>query len=211
MGRSSSSSPALENTMVETAPSQEPTMEEILESIRKIISEEDEPAADAAAAEQAAAPAPAAEEEVLELVDLIEEEEEEGQEESLPEPPTEEEAIEEAVETEEEVETPSPPPARSSAPPPPLAIDDDDEELIKLVSERTTDAGVAAFTDLARAVHGPWPLGDEDKTVEGMVLALLKPLLKEWLDLHLPGLVEELVRHEIERMVRRARPDIFKK
>lgn len=197
--------------MVETAPSQEPTMEEILESIRKIISEEDEPAADAAAAEQAAAPAPAAEEEVLELVDLIEEEEEEGQEESLPEPPTEEEAIEEAVETEEEVETPSPPPARSSAPPPPLAIDDDDEELIKLVSERTTDAGVAAFTDLARAVHGPWPLGDEDKTVEGMVLALLKPLLKEWLDLHLPGLVEELVRHEIERMVRRARPDIFKK
>lgn len=203
--------------MVETATSQEPTMEEILESIRKIISEEDDPAADAAAAEQAAEPATdnnAVEEEVLELVDLIEEEEEgqeEDQEESLPEPPTEEEAIEEAVEVEEEVETPSPPPARSSAPPPPLAIDDDDEELIKLVSERTADAGVAAFTDLARAVHGPWPLGDEDKTVEGMVLALLKPLLKEWLDLHLPGLVEELVRHEIERMVRRARPDIFKK
>lgn len=205
--------------MVETAPSQEPTMEEILESIRKIISEEDEPAADAAAAEQAAEPATAAdnkavEEEVLELVDLIEEEEEgqeEEQEESLPEPPTEEDAIEEAVEAEEEVETPSPPSARSSAPPPPLAIDDDDEELIKLVSERTADAGVAAFTDLARAVHGPWPLGDEDKTVEGMVLSLLKPLLKEWLDLHLPGLVEELVRHEIERMVRRARPDIFKK
>lgn len=203
--------------MVETAPSQEPTMEEILESIRKIISEEDEPAADAAVAEQAAEPATdnnAVEEEVLELVDLIEEEDEgqeEEQEESLPEPPTEEEAIEEAVEVEEEVETPSPPPARSSAPPPPLAIDDDDEELIKLVSERTADAGVAAFTDLARAVHGPWPLGDEDKTVEGMVLSLLKPLLKEWLDLHLPGLVEELVRHEIERMVRRARPDIFKK
>jgi cell pole-organizing protein PopZ len=203
---SSSSSPALEKTMVETATSQEPTMEEILESIRKIISEEDDPAA----AEQAAAPA--AEEEVLELVDLIEEEEEEGGEES-PQPAAEEEAQEEDMEEEAEDASAADAPVVERAEPPtmPFLADGDDEELIKLVSERTTDAGVAAFTDLARAVHGPWPLGDEDKTVEGMVLALLKPLLKEWLDLHLPGLVEELVRHEIERMVRRARPDIFKK
>jgi cell pole-organizing protein PopZ len=204
---SSSSSPALEKTMVETATSQEPTMEEILESIRKIISEEDDPAA----AEQAAAPA--AEEEVLELVDLIEEEEEEeGEEESL-QPAAEEEAQEEDMEEEAEDASAADAPVVERAEPPtmPFLADGDDEELIKLVSERTADAGVAAFTDLARAVHGPWPLGDEDKTVEGMVLALLKPLLKEWLDLHLPGLVEELVRHEIERMVRRARPDIFKK
>jgi cell pole-organizing protein PopZ len=203
---SSSSSPALEKTMVETATSQEPTMEEILESIRKIISEEDDPAA----AEQAAAPA--AEEEVLELVDLIEEEEEEGGEES-PQPAAEEEAQEEDMEEEAEDASAADAPVVERAEPPtmPFLADGDDEELIKLVSERTADAGVAAFTDLARAVHGPWPLGDEDKTVEGMVLALLKPLLKEWLDLHLPGLVEELVRHEIERMVRRARPDIFKK
>ena len=193
--------------MVETATSQEPTMEEILESIRKIISEEDDPAA----AEQAAAPA--AEEEVLELVDLIEEEEEEeGEEESL-QPAAEEEAQEEDMEEEAEDASAADAPVVERAEPPtmPFLADGDDEELIKLVSERTADAGVAAFTDLARAVHGPWPLGDEDKTVEGMVLALLKPLLKEWLDLHLPGLVEELVRHEIERMVRRARPDIFKK
>lgn len=194
--------------MVETATSQEPTMEEILESIRKIISEEDDPAA----AEQAAAPATAAdnktvEEEVLELVDLIEEEEEEGEKE-LPPPAAAEEELEEE---EDSPAADAPVVERAEPPSMPFLADGDDEELIKLVSERTTDAGVAAFTDLARAVHGPWPLGDEDKTVEGMVLALLKPLLKEWLDLHLPGLVEELVRHEIERMVRRARPDIFKK
>ncbi len=194
--------------MVETATSQEPTMEEILESIRKIISEEDDPAAaEQAAAPATAVPAPAVEEEVLELVDLIEEEEEEGEEE-LP-PPA---AAEEELEEEEDSSVADAPVVEQAEPPTmPFLADDDDEELIKLVSERTTDAGVAAFTDLARAVHGPWPLGDEDKTVEGMVLALLKPLLKEWLDLHLPGLVEELVRHEIERMVRRARPDIFKK
>ena len=199
--------------MVETATSQEPTMEEILESIRKIISEEDEPAAADTPVEE---PSPAAdnqvpEEEVLELVDLIEEEEEEGGEES-PQPAAEEEVQEE--EMEEEADSPAadaPVVERAEPPTMPFLADGNDEDLIKLVSERTTDAGVAAFTDLARAVHGPWPLGDEDKTVEGMVLALLKPLLKEWLDLHLPGLVEELVRHEIERMVRRARPDIFKK
>ncbi|MBM3602494.1 MAG: DUF2497 domain-containing protein [Alphaproteobacteria bacterium] len=200
--------------MVETAQTQEPTMEEILESIRKIISEEDEPAADAAAApETTADETPTVEEEVLELVDLVEDEQEEAQPAAAPK------AEEPEGDEEQEVVAEAPPQDEDRAPEPesppsPLAAalsNDDDEELIKLVSERTTDAGVAAFTDLARAVHGPWPLGDEDKTVEGMVLSLLKPLLKEWLDLHLPGLVEELVRHEIERMVRRARPDIFKK
>jgi len=208
------SSAPLEKTMVETAQTQEPTMEEILESIRKIISEEDEPAADAAAApETTADETPTVEEEVLELVDLVEDEQEEAQPAAAPK------AEEPEGDEEQEVVAEAPPQDEDRAPEPesppsPLAAalsNDDDEELIKLVSERTTDAGVAAFTDLARAVHGPWPLGDEDKTVEGMVLSLLKPLLKEWLDLHLPGLVEELVRHEIERMVRRARPDIFKK
>jgi cell pole-organizing protein PopZ len=32
----------------------------------------------------------------------------------------------------------------------------------------------------------------------------LRPLLKDWLDQHLPGLVERLVRSEIERVVGRA-------
>lgn len=41
-------------------------------------------------------------------------------------------------------------------------------------------------------------------TLEDLVRAVLRPLLKDWLDTHLPVLVERLVRTEIERVVGRA-------
>lgn len=43
-------------------------------------------------------------------------------------------------------------------------------------------------------------------TIEDMVRAELRPLLKQWLDANLPGMVERLVRVEIERVVGRAVP-----
>jgi cell pole-organizing protein PopZ len=43
-------------------------------------------------------------------------------------------------------------------------------------------------------------------TIEDIVRAELRPLLKQWLDSYLPGLVERLVRAEIERVVGRAAP-----
>ena len=43
-------------------------------------------------------------------------------------------------------------------------------------------------------------------TIEDMVREEIRPLLKEWLDVHLPPLVERLVRTEIERVVGRAVP-----
>ena len=43
-------------------------------------------------------------------------------------------------------------------------------------------------------------------TLEDLVRAELRPLLKEWLDTNLPPLVERLVRTEIERVVGRAVP-----
>ncbi len=55
---------------------------------------------------------------------------------------------------------------------------------------RTLSAGRAA------AVYRGGP------TLEDMVRDLLRPLLKEWLDSHLPPLVERLVATEIERVVR---------
>jgi cell pole-organizing protein PopZ len=41
-------------------------------------------------------------------------------------------------------------------------------------------------------------------SIEDVVREELRPLLKAWLDAHLPGLVERLVRAEIERVVGRA-------
>jgi cell pole-organizing protein PopZ len=43
-------------------------------------------------------------------------------------------------------------------------------------------------------------------TIEDLVREELRPVLKEWLDNHLPPLVERLVRAEIERVVNRALP-----
>jgi cell pole-organizing protein PopZ len=52
----------------------------------------------------------------------------------------------------------------------------------------------------ATQVYGGGP------TLEDMVRAELRPLLKEWLDMYLPPMVERLVRIEIERVVGRCVP-----
>lgn len=50
------------------------------------------------------------------------------------------------------------------------------------------------------AVHRGGP------TIEDVVRAEIRPLLKDWLDNHLPPMVERLVRAEIERVVGRMAP-----
>lgn len=49
-------------------------------------------------------------------------------------------------------------------------------------------------------------LGRGDLTIEEIVRAELRPLLKVWLDQNLPGVVERIVRNEIERLIGRDRP-----
>ncbi len=56
----------------------------------------------------------------------------------------------------------------------------------------------AVSTERSAAVHRGGP------TIEDVVREELRPLLKDWLDQHLPALVERLVRVEIERVVGRA-------
>lgn len=49
----------------------------------------------------------------------------------------------------------------------------------------------------------PLALGDGARTIEDIVRELLRPMLKSWLDENLPGMVERMVRAEIERIARR--------
>jgi hypothetical protein len=68
-------------------------------------------------------------------------------------------------------------------------------------------SGVAgSFGSLANAVGGTRdvPLGSGGKTLETLVKELLQPLLKDWLDENLPALVERLVQREIHRISGRA-------
>jgi uncharacterized protein len=66
-----------------------------------------------------------------------------------------------------------------------------------LMSSATSAAVDSAFNTLAHTV-----LVQNARTLEDLVKDMLQPLLKSWLDDNLPGLVERLVRAEIERVSR---------
>jgi cell pole-organizing protein PopZ len=48
----------------------------------------------------------------------------------------------------------------------------------------------------------PAPQSNNARSLEDLVRELLRPLLKAWLDENLPGMVERMVRSEIERVSR---------
>jgi cell pole-organizing protein PopZ len=66
-----------------------------------------------------------------------------------------------------------------------------------LLSNATAAAVDSAFNTLAATV-----LGQNARTLEDLVKEMLRPMLKSWLDDNLPGLVERIVRAEIERVSR---------
>ncbi|HEX4197185.1 MAG TPA: DUF2497 domain-containing protein [Caulobacteraceae bacterium] len=163
---------------------QEPTMEEILASIRRIISE-DEPAAEAAPAE-----APAPEPMAAEAMPTVEAEEVLELTNPLPEP--------EPVEThgDLEVHQAEPEPEPEPMPEPVAAAAAYDEPL---VSDPTADQTASAFGHLARSIAMP----RAGRNLEDVVAELLRPLLKAWLDEHLPTIVQAKVEEEVERIARR--------
>ena len=74
-----------------------------------------------------------------------------------------------------------------------------------LVSPPQADRTVDIFSNLHDRLSGPeTPIGAGYKTLEQMTIEVMRPMLKDWLDTHLPGMVERLVQEEIERMVHRA-------
>ena len=66
-----------------------------------------------------------------------------------------------------------------------------------LLSSATSAAVNSAFNALAQTV-----LVQNARTLEDLVREMLRPMLKSWLDDNLSGMVERLVRAEIERVAR---------
>jgi len=79
-----------------------------------------------------------------------------------------------------------PPPFESEAPAPQ-----------QILSRSTVSAVESAFNSLANTV-----LSNNARTLEDLVKEMLRPMLKSWLDDNLPGLVERIVKAEIERVSR---------
>jgi uncharacterized protein len=67
----------------------------------------------------------------------------------------------------------------------------------QMLSRSTVSAVESAFNSLAHTV-----LSNNARTLEDLVKEMLRPMLKSWLDDNLPGLVERIVRAEIERVSR---------
>ncbi len=172
--------------------SQEPTMEEILASIRRIISEDDAPVEEAAPESEAAPVAEEtpveetpAEDDVLELTDPIE-----------PAAPVETMGDIDVYSPEPEPE-PAPPPAAAPAPEPIQGFSRD-EVADNLVGDHAASLAASAFGSLSSALLLP----KDGRTLEDVVRELLRPLLKEWLDQNLPRIVETKVEEEVSRIAR---------
>ncbi len=205
------------------ATDKEPTMEEILASIRRIISEDgdeaetaaevssdatepppdDEPEAQAAsepsAPEPEAEPGPepetAGQDDIDEIFELTDQvDDEEPDGSDEPEP---EAAMEAAEEEQAEPETDFAAALETAAP------DDGDEEEERIVSPGAELQAGASFAELsAMLVSGA---DGSAPTLEGLVREMLKPMMKAWLDENLPRVVEDMVAQEIARIAARHR------
>jgi uncharacterized protein len=181
----------------------DPSMDDILASIRKIIS--DDEARAQVNSQQAASQAgrsgvvppfetrtepKAAGDDVLMLTDLIEETKAGEVPPPIPLP---------RIDPAHAAEMPQPsvePPAEPS-----------------LVGATVAGATTSAFARLNQAVQNSVPppaapdpgpaVGGNGKTVEDLVKEMLRPMLKEWLDRNLPPMVERYVEREIVRLTRR--------
>jgi uncharacterized protein len=92
---------------------------------------------------------------------------------------------------------PEPAPVIVAPAPAPQALP---REAERLLSSETDAAVASAFGALATTV-----LSNNARTLEDLVRDMLKPMIKTWLDDNLPTLVERLVRAEIERVARGGR------
>lgn len=170
--------------------SAEPSMEEILSSIKRIIAEEGDaaPARGRRPARGAAttlAPAPMADdedEEVLELSDPIPAP-------AKAEPEAKPVDMNKPAESSRAADAP-----RSAERPTPAE---------PIVSPDAAAASRGALEVLSRLVVKPEP--GNDGTLEGLVREMLRPMLRDWLDTHLPEMVEAMVSREISRIAGQAR------
>jgi hypothetical protein len=213
--------------MTQAAKAQEPSMEEILASIRRIIADDEpKPAAKPevkavesksptpAPAPKAPKPPPAAavkQDDIDAMLAGLDE---------APEPPTAKakpaaKADEDVLELTEAMQAPAPAfrkieggqdvvfdeadPEPDPVSPPPRAAPSSRTMSIDapMLSPAAAAAVDSAFNTLARTV-----MVQNSKTLDDLVKEMLRPMLQQWLDNNLPTLVERLVRQEIERVAR---------
>jgi uncharacterized protein len=183
-------------------------MEDILASIRRILNEDETPAT---ANDPVDAPA---DDDVLVLdqsmmVAIPEPASDVFKAEAPPQP------VEPGPRPEPKVEAVPPPAAEPPQPaaetataPPPTAPPEPPPSTAELIGAAAAAAAALSVGSLVRTLSAGrgTQVYSGGPTLEDMVRAEMRPLLKEWLDANLPALVERLARAEIERVIGRAVP-----
>lgn len=172
--------------MADVKTEQEPSIEEILESIRQIISEDGEQPAATPQPQPQAKPAAVAP--------------------PPPPPPKPKPVPQNVLDLTERVQ----------AEPQPMQIDMQDAREEEnnysrddgsLLSDPTADAAATAMAKLLAgnvAVENNVPGRVGNVTLEDMAKELMRPLIKSWLDQNLPRVIEKMVAKEIEKISRLA-------
>ena len=206
--------------MAEAAKDQDQSMEDILQSIKRIIAEENEPV-------------PASQgSDVLELTELLAEDgsvshaksDERGEGvktmsiDEIMAAPISSAPLAAQPRAPEAVVPPAPMPAPTPAPavvaaPAPVAEKPPEPQPTPVVSEEplisgeTLSSSVAALNALRNSMAAPAPAPRADglsfrsgTTVEDLVREAIKPMLKDWMDHNLSSIVEALVKKEISKL-----------
>lgn len=199
--------------MADAGKDNDQSMEDILQSIKRIIADEGEPAPNLPGSD------------VLELTELLAEDAappaapvtapvptpKSAQDDidalfaaapAAPEPEPEPMATapEPLMSAPEPVETPVMETAAAAAPPATPAPVATSEGLMSREALAASAAALHALANKADALSNPSHVFRSGTTVEDLVIEALKPMLKEWLDGNLPSMVRTMVEREIRRL-----------
>jgi cell pole-organizing protein PopZ len=193
--------------MPDTKSQPEPSMEEIIASISRIIAEDKQPADRQVGTKppgEAVTPFPADIGDILELIQVVNEDGSVRRVSPWAESATARSGLSDVPTTSPSTDPPGriepQPPHTDAAIKPRL-----DYGRERIVSAATSEAAAAAFARLGalpreRRNETELPLGGVERTLEEIVREMLRPLIQAWLDSHLVGIVERLVREEIARV-----------
>jgi len=208
--------------MPETKPEQDASIEEILESIRQIINEDEETPPDTGGADLR--PKPETADKPGKLDAAPQADTYRGDDLRAAEAAAREAAGSGVIDLTEKVEDLGNAAHRLGEdlmnpdydPDPPPQIDLQDATIVNtddqdsLLSERTADAAAAEMAKLMSsnvAVERDEPARVGRVTLEDMARDLMRPLIKTWLDQNLPRVIDKVVTRELEKLARRARDE----
>lgn len=162
----------------------EPSVDEILDSIKKVIARDDRasvtarqlPSLNSALQAGAGTLHPQDDDDVLDL------------------------AVAARFLSDDEVE-PHAPPAPANSAPASSAVDPETAPLVTAGSRAAMRESLAALAMMAEPPASPQIVRSGETSLEAMARELLRPALAAWLDQHLPAMVERLVATEIARIV----------